>query len=274
MSSSWSSWRTGSGHDYGSSYAPNNTTNVNDSNRIEPFFRHSVSFQPTSDATRRDPWQIPEERVIRRPFSFSGFPDHRRTSAPVQIVWLESVPATPPPPRVVNPRFSGPLPRYTVQQQVQVPPAPTPAQQDDSRSTQDEENIVLSKLKREIYNPVPKQMTRRLNSYYRNGSSFNDKEKDDDGKRCAICLEDFEPREQVMLTPCDHMFHEECIVPWMKSHGQCPVCRYVLSERIRQTATSISNNNASNVAATDLFAGELISIIRAMEEAFLWGNSR
>ena len=116
-------------------------------------------------------------------------------------------------------------------------------------------------------------MTRRLSLYYRdqNRSNYNEKgkEKDEDGKRCAICLEDFEPREQVMLTPCDHMFHEECILPWVKSHGQCPVCRFVLSERIRQTASSISNN-----VSNDLFAGELISIIRAMEEAFLWGNSR
>ncbi|KAK6241883.1 zinc finger protein [Theobroma cacao] len=262
----WPTWR--SGHDYGA-YAP---TNSNDPNRIEPIFRHSLPFQATADASRglRDPWQMPEERVTTRPFSLSGFPDLPRTRTPVQIVWLDNVPA-----RAVNPRFSGPLQRFTVQQ-VQLPASP--AQQEDSRSARDEQSNVLSKLKKEIYNPIPKQMTRRLSMYYRDQNRSNlynekEREKDEDGKRCAICLEDFEPREQVMLTPCDHMFHEECIVPWVKSHGQCPVCRFVLSERIRQNASSISNNNASNVAATDLFAGELISIIRAMEEAFLWGNS-
>ncbi|XP_022775834.1 RING finger protein 44 isoform X2 [Durio zibethinus] len=225
------------------------------------------------DASRgsRDPWQIPEERAITQPFSFSGSPDYQRAPTPVQIVLVDNVPT-----RAVNPRFSGPLPRFTIQPHVQLPTTPT--RQDDFSSNQDEQKNVLSKLKKEIYNPIPKQMTRRLSLYYRdqNRSNYNEreKEKDEDGKRCAICLEDFEPREQVMLTPCDHMFHEECILPWVKSHGQCPVCRFVLSERIRQTASSTSNNNFSNVPATDLFAGELISIIRAMEEAFLWGNSR
>ncbi|XP_022775833.1 uncharacterized protein LOC111317657 isoform X1 [Durio zibethinus] len=263
----WPTWR--SGHDYGG-YAPNPS---NDSNRIEPVFRHSISFQANTDASRgsRDPWQIPEERAITQPFSFSGSPDYQRAPTPVQIVLVDNVPT-----RAVNPRFSGPLPRFTIQPHVQLPTTPT--RQDDFSSNQDEQKNVLSKLKKEIYNPIPKQMTRRLSLYYRdqNRSNYNEreKEKDEDGKRCAICLEDFEPREQVMLTPCDHMFHEECILPWVKSHGQCPVCRFVLSERIRQTASSTSNNNFSNVPATDLFAGELISIIRAMEEAFLWGNSR
>lgn len=39
----WPTWRTG--RDYGAAYAPNTT---NDSNRIEPVFRHSMSFQPTA----------------------------------------------------------------------------------------------------------------------------------------------------------------------------------------------------------------------------------
>lgn len=264
----WPTWRTG--RDYGAAYAPNTT---NDSNRIEPVFRHSMSFQPTAENSRitaRDAWQTPEERVVTRPSSFSGFPDHQRAApAPVQIVWLDNAL-----PRAVNPRFSGPIPRFTVQQ----------FPQSDSRSNQDEQTNILTKLKKEIYNPLPKQMTRRLSSFYRDhqnnrrSSSYNVDKGDEDGKRCAICLEDFEGGEQVMVTPCDHMFHEECILPWVRSHGQCPVCRFVLSDRIQQSrsaASSISNvNNVSNVPpTTDLFAaGELISIIRAMEEAFLWGS--
>lgn len=36
----------------------------------------------------------------------------------------------------------------------------------------------------------------------------NEMENDENSKRCAVCLEDFEPRQEVMLTPCRHMFHE------------------------------------------------------------------
>jgi len=50
---------------------------------------------------------------------------------------------------------------------------------------------------------------------------------------CAVCKEQFkvqteDPAEQIVVTlPCKHPFHEPCIVPWLKSSGTCPVCRYV-----------------------------------------------
>ena len=51
---------------------------------------------------------------------------------------------------------------------------------------------------------------------------------------CAVCKETFkleaeDPDELVVVTlPCKHPFHEPCIIPWLKSSGTCPVCRYVL----------------------------------------------
>jgi len=53
-------------------------------------------------------------------------------------------------------------------------------------------------------------------------------------KDCAVCKEQFkleteDPDEQVVITlPCKHPFHEPCILPWLKSSGTCPVCRYAL----------------------------------------------
>ncbi|KAJ8475029.1 hypothetical protein ONZ45_g15747 [Pleurotus djamor] len=53
-------------------------------------------------------------------------------------------------------------------------------------------------------------------------------------KDCAVCKDQFQlgtedPAEQVVVTlPCKHPFHEPCIVPWLKSSGTCPVCRYAL----------------------------------------------
>ncbi|KAJ6723552.1 ANAPHASE-PROMOTING COMPLEX SUBUNIT 11 RING-H2 FINGER PROTEIN [Salix koriyanagi] len=97
-------------------------------------------------------------------------------------------------------------------------------------------------------------------------------ETEDDGQRCAVCLEDFEPRESVMLTPCNHMFHEECIVPWVKSNGKCPVCRFVLCDHAGGSAAPPAQNIAS-FAGNDTFEGELVSLVRAMEEAFRQGNT-
>ncbi|KAK8691475.1 hypothetical protein V6N13_074985 [Hibiscus sabdariffa] len=220
-----------------------------DSDGIEPFVRRSVFFQAATDPRgSRHPWQMPEQ-----PFGFSGFPDYQRAPAPLEMVWFDGFPARP-----INPRFSGPLPR-------------TPIRQENSRLIQDEQKKVLSKLRKEIYNPIPKQMTKRLNSYYRDRNRGNEKgmEIDEDGKRCAVCLEDFEARENVMVTPCEHMFHEECILPWLKDRGDCPVCRSVISDRTNRTAAS--DNSVLN--ANDLLQREMSSIIRAMEEAFLWDTS-
>lgn len=53
-------------------------------------------------------------------------------------------------------------------------------------------------------------------------------------KDCAVCKEQFklgteDPDEQVVITlPCNHPFHEPCIIPWLKSSGTCPVCRHAL----------------------------------------------
>lgn len=53
-------------------------------------------------------------------------------------------------------------------------------------------------------------------------------------KDCAVCKEQFaleteDPDEQVVVTlPCKHPFHQPCILPWLKTSGTCPVCRYAL----------------------------------------------
>ncbi|KAF9245849.1 hypothetical protein BU15DRAFT_85520 [Melanogaster broomeanus] len=57
---------------------------------------------------------------------------------------------------------------------------------------------------------------------------------------CAVCKEQFkldteDPDELVVVTlPCKHPFHEGCILPWLKSSGTCPVCRYALIAQPQQ----------------------------------------
>lgn len=45
---------------------------------------------------------------------------------------------------------------------------------------------------------------------------------------CAICLEDMKENEDVIILPCNHGFHQNCIGTWLSAHNVCPTCRQTL----------------------------------------------
>ncbi|XP_068912254.1 E3 ubiquitin-protein ligase RNF115-like [Tenebrio molitor] len=56
--------------------------------------------------------------------------------------------------------------------------------------------------------------------------------------RCSICWEDFTAEERVAELPCNHIYHEPCIVPWMQSNNNCPICRRVFPGTVRTPRTN------------------------------------
>ncbi|KAI5866652.1 hypothetical protein GGS23DRAFT_281224 [Durotheca rogersii] len=42
---------------------------------------------------------------------------------------------------------------------------------------------------------------------------------------CTICIDDMAVGDEVVVLPCRHWFHEECVVLWLKQHNTCPICR-------------------------------------------------
>ncbi|XP_047064626.1 E3 ubiquitin-protein ligase ATL6-like [Lolium rigidum] len=43
---------------------------------------------------------------------------------------------------------------------------------------------------------------------------------------CAVCLTAFEEADDLRLLPhCSHVFHPECIDPWLETRVTCPLCR-------------------------------------------------
>ena len=52
---------------------------------------------------------------------------------------------------------------------------------------------------------------------------------------CAICQEDFKNKENLKITPCEHIFHPKCISTWLKkecTRPTCPSCRHDCREKL------------------------------------------
>ncbi|KAJ0259510.1 hypothetical protein HA466_0058540 [Hirschfeldia incana] len=50
----------------------------------------------------------------------------------------------------------------------------------------------------------------------------------DSQSHCAVCKENFALRSAAREMPCNHIYHPDCILPWLAIRNSCPVCRHEL----------------------------------------------
>lgn len=66
------------------------------------------------------------------------------------------------------------------------------------------------------------------NDYSQNRVILIEEVKDND---CSICLEplheDCENNREIISLKCKHLFHRECIHPWVTVHKCCPLCKRI-----------------------------------------------
>ncbi|MCO5549436.1 hypothetical protein L7F22_002907 [Adiantum nelumboides] len=51
---------------------------------------------------------------------------------------------------------------------------------------------------------------------------------DDDSATCPVCKDRMDLGEMAKELPCQHVYHESCILPWLNFRNSCPVCRFEL----------------------------------------------
>ncbi|XP_075098239.1 uncharacterized protein LOC142175422 [Nicotiana tabacum] len=76
----------------------------------------------------------------------------------------------------------------------------------------------MKDLQKEVFR-LKKSMTKRFINWTK--LRWKSSEQDE----CAICLDKFRMRDNLMQLPCAHKFHSKCLVPWLESNSHCPCCR-------------------------------------------------
>ncbi|KAG6533627.1 E3 ubiquitin-protein ligase RDUF1-like [Zingiber officinale] len=57
---------------------------------------------------------------------------------------------------------------------------------------------------------------------------MSDEDVADKNTFCAVCKDEILMLDTVRRLPCLHIYHGDCILPWLGMRNTCPVCRYVL----------------------------------------------
>ena len=51
-------------------------------------------------------------------------------------------------------------------------------------------------------------------------------------KKCSICLVKYQKPDILKEFPCNHIYHKNCILKWIKNSNKCPLCKYDITNDV------------------------------------------
>lgn len=63
---------------------------------------------------------------------------------------------------------------------------------------------------------------------------------------CTVCCDNIERETKGMFMPCGHIYHPDCLKPWLEQNNTCPVCRFDLP--LEEPEESSGPNNSAAAA--------------------------
>ena len=69
--------------------------------------------------------------------------------------------------------------------------------------------------------------------------------------KCCVCREDFMLHESVLQLRCEHIFHNDCIIPWLELRATCPLCRKPQNEVAVADSQDTQNEPPENSSGTE-----------------------
>ena len=86
--------------------------------------------------------------------------------------------------------------------------------------------VILNKSTMEYGNDLARErrILLEIRSLYVDGMNVTAEQRHvDQEPKCSICLADFILAETVCKTPCNHLFHPQCITTWFEKQKTCPL---------------------------------------------------